>query len=237
MPTRGSWEGQFIDGGIGDAPVGPLFARVGPAGTVYAAWTEFLSATGEFPLTLAVHGRDIFSDFVLYRAVTAGLALTPRGPVVAANEWVSQADLGFDGDALVWAGIVAGPRGARAQLDGRIAGLAGGPLGRELLLSRGGGLSWYRMKRRAPRVTLRGTAGGEGVVLTGRVRGVAGGTVAIYRERPGRPRQLVRNVAIGANGSFRLVDRGAPRLRVYRAVYVDRMTGIPYAFLLRQAVS
>src|SRR5262249_57478515 len=64
---RRGWSGQFIDSGIGDYPVGPLLTAVGPAGTVYAAWSEALLGTGEYPLLLAPHRRPIPSHLALTR--------------------------------------------------------------------------------------------------------------------------------------------------------------------------
>ncbi|MGB2951751.1 MAG: hypothetical protein WBB74_00005, partial [Gaiellaceae bacterium] len=238
---RHTWAGQFIDGGVGDFPVGPMFAAVGRAGTIYAAWTEALLGTGELPVTLAVRPRsptEISSDFVLDRALTTGLALTASGPEVAANEWIGAAELGLSGVDVVWAADVVA-HGGRVELDGWIAGLAAAPRGaRELLLAGPDGLSWFRSPSPLViRTSIGATAAADGSVLvSGRVRGATGGSVTVYRERPGSPREAAGTAPLAADGSFTLVDRPAARPLLYRAVYTDAATGIPYAALLRDPI-
>jgi len=237
-PRRHGWAGQYIDGGIGDYPVGPLLAATGAGGTVYAAWTQALLGTGDLPVTLAVHGRSIQSDFVLNRALTTGLAVTAAGAEVAADEWVSAGELGLPGTAVAWAGTVVG-HGRTIELDGWLADIASAPRGaRDLLLAGPGGLFWFRAPRPPQiRLTLDAVASGTGsVVVTGKVRGGAGGTVTVYRERPGTPRENAGNARLTPDGSFSLVDRPQARPLLYRAVYVDAATGIPYAALLRRPV-
>jgi hypothetical protein len=237
IPTRSSWTGQFIYGGIGDFPVGPMFAARGRA-TLYAAWTQAFLSWDEFPVAVAVHGRAIDAEFVLDRALTTGLALMPRGPVVAANEWVSAAQLGLPGEAVTWAATITGRGGT--ELDGWIDGVAAvpGTSSEDVLLARSDVLSWFRRSASSPvRVTLEAESRNDGsVVLTGRVRGVRGGTVTLYRERPGRPREAAGTAKLGAGGAFSLVDTPHLRPLVYRAVYTDAVTGIPYARLLRTPV-
>jgi hypothetical protein len=237
-PRRHAWAGQYIDGGVGDYPVGPLLAAAGAGGTVYAAWTQTLLGTGDLPVTLAVHGRSIQSDFVLNRALTTGLAVPTAGAEVAADEWVTAEELGLPGTAAVWAGTVVG-HGRRVELDGWLADLARAPRGaRDLLLAGPGGLSWFRSPRPPQiRVTVEAAATGTGAVLvSGRVRGGAGGSVTVYRERPGSPREKVGAARLGTDGSFSLADRPQARPLLYRAIYVDAATGIPYAALLRAPV-
>ena len=240
-PLRKTWEGQFIDGGVGDFPVGPLFAGVGRGGTIYAAWSEALLGTGELPVTLAVRPRSpakIASDFVLDRALTTGLALTAAGPEVGANEWLSADEIGLSGDGAVWAGEVAAHGGA-VQLDGWLAGLASAPLGaRDLLLAGPDGLSWFRSPRPlAIHVSIRTAEEVNGTVhVGGRVAGATGGSVVVYRERPGSPREAAGTAALAQDGSFSLDDHPPQRPLLYRAVYVDPGTGIPYAALLREPI-
>ncbi len=238
MPTRKSWTGQFIFGGVGDFPVGPMFAAAAAPNVLYAAFTQAFLTWDEFPVTLAMHGRNIDSNFVLDRALATGLAVTPFGAQIAANQWVSAAQLGLPGDANLWAGTVTGRHGM--EVDGWLDGLANAPRARtqDLLLAGPAGLSWFRTRDRAPiRVTLAAVDRDDGTVaLSGRVRGRSG-RVVLYRERPGAPRERVAQVRLGAGGSFTFVD--SPRIRpvVYRAVYTDPATGIPYARLLREAVN
>ena len=189
-------------------------------------------------MTLAVHGRSIQSNFVLDRAVTTGLAVTTAGPEVAADEWVAADELGLPGSAVAWAGAVVG-HGRKIELDGWLADLAAVPRGaRDLLVAGPGGLSWFRSPRPPQiRLSIDATPTGTGSVqVTGRVRGSAGGTVTIYRERPGSPRENAGTAQLAADGSFALVDRPQARPLLYRAVYVDAATGIPYAALLREPV-
>jgi hypothetical protein len=235
-PQRRGWSGQFLDSGIGDFPVGPLLTAVGPTGTVYAAWTEALLGTGEYPVLLAANGRTIESDMVLTRALTTGLAAPSSGVVVGANEWVAAAELGLDSGGVTWAGTVAS-RTAKTELDGWLAGLAARGSSRDLLLAQPRGLSWFRAPASPVRVRLAGAdqAGGS-VQLSGRVRGYAGGRVSIYRERPGVARSLAGAVTPARDGSFAFTDKHPLRPLLYRAVYAHPKTGVPYAALLRRPV-
>jgi hypothetical protein len=237
-PRLHGWAGQFIDAGNGDYPVGPLFAAAGSHGTVYAAWTQALLGPGDLPVTLAVHGRSIQSNFVLDRAITTGLAATAAGAEVAADEWVAADEIGLPGSNVVWAGAVMG-HGRKVELDGWLADLASAPRGaRDLLLAGPSGLSWFRSPRPPQiRVSIDATANGAGSVLvSGRVRGATGGMVTIYRERPGSARETAGSARLAADGSFSLADRPQARPLLYRAVYLDPATGIPFAALLRQPV-
>ncbi|HMI99220.1 MAG TPA: hypothetical protein VK488_05250 [Gaiellaceae bacterium] len=238
-PNKRSWTGQFIDAGGGDFPVGRLLGAVG-GGTVYAAWSEAFLGLGEQPVTLAVHGhgRSIDSDFVLDRAVTTGLDVARSGPEVAANEWVSADELGLSGPDVVWAGVIVA-HGRSVGLDGRIAGLSSAPHGaHDLLLANPDGLSWYRSRRaRSVWMSIDATAQLDGsVVVTGRVRGASAGTVTLYRERPGTAREPVGTAPLAGDGSFMLLDRPTMGPFLYRAVYVDGATGVPYSALLRDVV-
>jgi hypothetical protein len=234
-----SWSGQFIDAGIGDFPVGPLLGAVDGAGTVYAAWSEALLGIGGLPVTLAVHGRSIDSNFVLDRAITTGLDVARSGPQVAANEWVSADELGLPGQDVVWAGVVVA-HGVAVGVDGWIAGLSSAPHGaRDLLLANTSGLSWYRSRREpSVRMSIHATEQLDGSVLvTGRARGASAGSVTLYRERPGTAREPVGTAPLARDGSFTLLDWPTMRPLLYRAVYTDGATGVPYSALLRDVVS
>jgi hypothetical protein len=235
-PQAGTWKGQYLDSGFGDFPVGPLLGAVG-GNAVYAAWTQALLGAGELPVSLVKHGRSIESDFVLDRAVMTGFGLTGTGAEVAADEWVSAAEVGLPGEEVVWAGVVVNHH-ADFELDGWLAGLASSPRGaRDLLLARPDGLSWYRLRRPPSiHVTLDATRLLNGSVLVGgEVRG-GSGTVKIYRERPGMPRELAGSAPLGGDGSFTFMDTPSIGPFVYRAVYTDPATGIPYAALLHDSV-
>ena len=81
-------------------------------------------------------------------------------------------------------------------------------------------------------MTLNADASGA---LSGRVEGASGGIVELYRETPSA-RIPVANAELGPDGSYSLQDAppGSPTL--YRAVFVDPSTQIPYAALLRTPV-
>jgi hypothetical protein len=236
-PNKRTWTGLFIDAGIGDFPLGPVLAVHSRTGRVYAAWTESMLMTGDAPVTLAERGRLARSEFVLDRALTTGLTLPASGPEVAANEWVDAAELDLAGDAQLWAGtVVRGKTGI--ELDGWIAGLAAAPrAGRDLLLGGPAGLRWFRASRELTiRVSLDASADESASVhLSGSVLGVQTGRVALYRERPGSARQAIGKATI-AGGAFSFVDNPTVRPLLYRAVYTDPATGIPYASLLRVPV-
>src|SRR5262245_1609288 len=232
----GTWKGQYIDAGYGDFPVGPLLGAIG-GNAVYAAWTQALLGAGQLPVSLAKHGRLIESNFVLDRAVMTGFGLTGSGPEVGANEWVSAAEVGLPGEDVVWAGVVVNRRVA-FELDGWLAGLASAPRGtRDLLLARPEGLAWYRL-RRPPSIHVELDAShllNGSVIVTGNVRG-GSGTVKLYRERPGSPRELAGSAPLGADGSLTFLDTPSIGPFVYRAVYTDPATGVPYATLLQDSV-
>jgi hypothetical protein len=233
MPQRRTWIGIGLDAGLGDFPVGPVLAGLS-RGVLHAAWTESLDYFGGTPVTLAMRRRVASSQFVLDRALTTGLALPASGPEVAANEWVAPDDLGLAGTENLWAGTIVHGR-TQVQLDGWLAGFAVAPRGgRDQLLGGKAGLRWFRSPRRlVTRMSIEATDEGGGIAVRGAVLGVAKGTVTIYRERPGERRRPVGRVALNG-GSFSFVDRSSTRSFVYRAVYIDPATGIPYAALLRR---
>jgi hypothetical protein len=239
FPNKRTWTGLGLDAGYGDFPLGAVFGGIGPDGHLHAAWTESMIPLGDAPVTLVTRGRIADSIFVLDRALTTGLALPRSGPEVAANEWVSPDDLGLSGQKYLWAGTIV--RGeSKIELDGWLAGLAVAPRsGRDILLGGPAGLAWYRSPSRlATKVTIEAADNGAGAVdVSGRVGGVGSGKVKIYRERPGEARVHIGTVSISA-GAFSFVDSGAPpdRPTLYRAVYTDPRTGIPYAALLRTPV-
>jgi len=237
-PNKHTWTGLFIDAGVGDFPLGPVLAGHTRTGRVYAAWTESMLGLGEAPVTLAERGRLAKSEFVLDRALATGLALPASGPEVAANEWVDAGELDLGGNEQLWAGTVVRGK-AGIELDGWIAGFAASPRGgRDLLLGGPGGLRWFRAAHGlATRVSLAADGDeGAGVQLSGTVLGVNTGRVTLYRERPGSPRQTIGKATITA-GAFSFADNPTVRPLLYRAVYTDPTTGIPYASLLRVPVS
>jgi len=236
-PDKRTWTGLGLDSGVGDFPVGPLFAGLSPSGVLHATWTESLSYFGTSPVTLVARSREASSHFVLDRALTTGLALPTTGPEVAANEWVDPRELGLSGKGNLWAGTIVHGK-STVELDGWLAGLALAPRGgRDVLLGGSAGLRWFRSPRRlVTRVSIEATDEGSSVVLNGRVRGVAKGTVTLYRERSGERRRAIGRAAL-SGGAFSFSDRPTVRPLLYRAVYVDPASGIPYAALLREPIS
>jgi hypothetical protein len=71
--------------------------------------------------------------------------------------------------------------------------------------------------------------------VEGRVEGAPDGLVQIYREVP-TGRAALGSAELGADGSFSFQDAAPTSPTLYRAVYVDAVTGIPYASLLRSPV-
>ena len=184
--------------------------------TVYAAWTEAYPTLGPPAVVLAQHGTTAGSAVAIENAVLAGLALTPEGPELAANRC-------FDGVCL---GLV-----GSAGLDGIVAGFAAASDGsRAVLLAGDRGLNFYRSAVALPvRLSLNRD-------LSGRVDGVSGGAVTLYRERADASRVAVGTFPVGVDGSFAAADpTGGPAASTYRAVYVDPVTSIPYAALLPAA--
>jgi hypothetical protein len=236
FPQRGTWTGLGLASGFGDFPIGPLLAGISPNGTLHVAWTELLSYFASSPVMLVNRTSVARSRFVLDRALTTALALPPTGPEIAANEWVGPDDLGLASGDNLWAGTVVRGR-STIELDGWIAGLAVAPRGgRDLLLGGPAGLRWFHA-RRAPAIHMSIAAVDDGsrVELSGQVPGVTRGSVTIYRERPGQPRQAIGRAAFNG-GAFSFTDDPPSRPLVYRAVYVDPASGIPYGALLRTAI-
>lgn len=237
-PDRNTWTGLGLDAGLGDWPVGPVLAG-SRNGVLHAVWTESLlsfDATAA-PVDLVERRRFASSSYVLDRGLTTALALPPTGPEIAANQWIGSDDLGLDGSADVWAGTVV-RGGSHVEVDGWLAGLAVAPHGaRDLLLGGSDGLRWFRVPRPlTTSMSLTARDDGTTVSLQGRVRGVAKGSVTVYRERPGEARTAVGRAPIAADGSFTFADTPPVRPLVYRAVYVDPATGVPYAALLRRPI-
>jgi len=211
--------GRFLFSSALGVPVGGIVA--GAVGsTLYAAWTEAFPTLGPPAVVLATHAGVVQSGVAIEDAVLADLALTSHGPELAANRCIPAAAFGATGNGPC-VGLV-----KDVGVDGIVAGYAAVGDHRQLLLQTDDALEWFDAPHGLNvRMTLKAD-------LTGRVDGATGGTVALYRERPGVTRVLVDTEPVAPDGSFVLHDPTAsPLAEAYRAVYVDAATGIPYAAL------
>jgi hypothetical protein len=231
-PDGNTWTGLGLDVSRGEFPVGPILAGL-RGGRLYAAWSQSLFAFEAIPVTLAERATNASSQFVLDRALTAALALPASGAEVAANQWVAASELGLDGEAVVWEGTVVTAEDA-VGLDGWVGGLAVAPKsGRDVLLERGDRLEWFRSPGKLDTfVNVRVFPGARDVTLAGTVDGVSSGRVTIYRERPGGTREVAGTAQL-SGGEFSFTDSTSARPLLYRAVYTDPATSIPYATLSR----
>jgi anaerobic glycerol-3-phosphate dehydrogenase len=66
---------------------------------------------------------------------------------------------------------------------------------------------------------------------SGTVTGATGGVVQIYRELPHAARELVATSPVAADGSFHASGLGSSDDNLYRAVYIDPVTTVPFSFL------
>jgi hypothetical protein len=138
------------------------------------------------------------------------------------------------GETPVFAGVLADANGPFAELDGRLDGYVRSPDGgRQLLLSTPSGLEWFDSPTR-PAVRVSITADATGLVQ-GRVDGASGGGVQIYRETEAE-RVHVGTGELAPDGTYSFQDAAPTSPTLYRAVYVDAATPIPFAALLREPV-
>jgi hypothetical protein len=219
FPDRGKWTGQFLFASARGTPLGRVLVIPGRTATV--AWTQDYPEFGESHV-LVQQGRPTGAvSILLTHARLSALTLAGGRPEVGANDWVD-----VDG-WTTFAALLASLDAPPVELDGRVDGYAAVGATRQLLLATDRGLEWFSTPRPSVRVSLVVDAGNA----TGRVDGVAGGEVQIYREAPETGRQLVTTAAIAPDGSFGAKVPTVPTL--YRAVYRDPLSGIPYAALLR----
>jgi hypothetical protein len=234
-PRRRDWVGQYIFASALGTPVG-LVRAVATGGSLYSAWTQVYPGLGESHVLLTRHflGRHDPQEetaTVLPHAALVDLASTPEGIELAANDWTTL------GDTTIEAAMLAFPDAPPVELDGTLLGYAAGRDGsRGLLLASGGELSWFRAPvRPSVRVTLAASSAAAGPLLSGRVAGASAGTVELYAE-DASGRRLVAEPAVGPDGSFSASPPRPASATLYRAVYRDPGTGLPYASLLRTPV-
>lgn len=222
----GSWLGQYLFASRLGSPAG----RVGAAAagsSLWAAWTQLYADASSVLLTLSTTTQT--TSVVLEHGIFVSLLLADGRPEIGAYDW-GEIDSWF-----TFAGVIADETGPVAELDGRLEGYASAPNGRrQILLSTESGLEWFESPSR-PSVKVSLSADRTGL-LTGRVDGAAGGAVELYREIPSGPRTLVAVAPLAADGSFSAQASPPTSPTLYRAVYVDSATEVPYASLLRTPV-
>jgi len=218
----GGWEGQFLFTSLTGTPAGRVGA-VAYGRTLWSSWTQLSGDGITVLLTLSAATQE--TKIAVDHGIFASLVLDGGRPEVGASDWVE-----LNG-AFIYAGVLADVGGPFTELDGRLLDYAVAPGGqRQLLLESAGGLEWFDAPAHPTiRVSLSADSSGH---LNGRVDGASGGLVQLYRET-GTTRTPVGNVELAADGSFAYNDAAPTSPTLYRAVYVDPGTNIPYAALLR----
>jgi hypothetical protein len=227
--AAGGWEGQFLFASTDGTPAGRVAALTNTTG-LWSAWSQMTDEGVSVPLT-----RSTLETQTTFTAVEHGIFVSLL--VDGGNAEVGADDWAMLGDAPVYAGVLAGIDGPFTELDGRLDGYARTPRGgRQLLLSTPGGLEWFESPTRPD---IRVTAAADGGTVSGRVDGIRNslGVVQIYRETAAG-RTLAGQAALAADGTFSFRDTPplSPVPFVYRAVYADPASLIPYASLVRPPV-
>jgi hypothetical protein len=224
---RGGWVGQYLFASRVGSPDGRVAAAA--SGTnLWAAWTQ-LDPDHATRVLLALSASTQETTTVVDHGIFVSLLLDGGRPEVGAY------DSAVVSGSFIYAGILADQAGPFSEVDGQLAGYAAAPGGkRQLLLSTRSGLEWFEAPARPSiRVSLSADATGA---LTGRVEGASGGLVEIYREVSDVYRALVGTAEVAVDDTFSFKDEPPTSPTLYRAVYVDGATGIPYAALLRTLV-
>jgi hypothetical protein len=224
--SRGGWIGQYLFASRLGTPAGRVAAAASDE-NLWSAWTQLSGDAISVLLTLSAQTQD--TTTILDHGIFVSLLLDGGTPEVGAYDWVQL------GDWFDYAGVLADLSGPFAEVDGRLEGYAAASGGkRQLLLSTGSGLEWFETPARPSiRVTLSADPAGR---LSGRVLGANGGLVELFREVPNGPRALVANAELAPDGSFSGQDTPPTSPTLYRAVYQEPVTGIPYASLTRTPV-
>jgi len=221
----GRWEGQYLFASRDGTPQGRVGAVFLPS-TLWSAWTQVYP--GDL-VVLLTSSSETQTTWTLTHGIFVSIARGENAPEVGAYDWVNPAN-----DWPVYAGVVVrGPGDATWQLDGRLEGyLIARDGSRQLLLSRESSLEWFRAPAPSlPAIQIAMSAVGESGQVSGSVVGATGGTVEIYRELPHALRKLVATSPVGVDGSFQAEGLDPSPGALYRAVYADPATGIPFGFL------
>jgi hypothetical protein len=223
--SAGGWEGQYLFASSLGSPQGHAEAMF-ISSTLWSAWTQTGPEPGDSSVLLTSS-----SDTQATSTLTHGIFVSLTGavaPEVGANDWVNLAD-----DWPVYAGLVIqGPLNAAWQLDGRLEGFVVGRKGsHQLLLARNGALEWFRAPSLPAIEIWEGLVDASGRISGRVVNASSGEAVEIYREVPHAPRELVARVPVGADGSFEADGLSSDLDHLYRVVYVEPRTGIPFGSL------
>jgi hypothetical protein len=225
--AKGGWEGQFLFASLLGSPQGRVGA-VFLAPTLWSAWTQVYPETAPGDLVVLLNSSsDTQETWELTHGIFVSIARGENMPEVAAYDWVTIAG------RPVYAGLVLqAPGGEAWQLDGRLDGFAIGRAGaRQLLLVREGELQWFRTPTSLPGIGITMDPVDPEGRASGAVADATGGTVQIYRELGYFSRELVATSPVAADGSFEASGLGSSDDNLYRAVYVDPATTIPFSFL------
>jgi len=223
--TGGGWEGQFLFASRGGTPAGRVAALASSAG-LWSAWTEMTAESLSVLLNLSAETQSTAT--ALEHGIFVSLLVDNGNAEVGAYDWAML------GDTPVYAGVLADANGPFAEVDGRLDGyVRTGDGTYQLLVSTPSGLEWFESPTR-PSIRVSITADANGLVQ-GRVDGGSGGGVQIYRETASG-RTPVGVAQLAGDGSFSFQDAAPTSPTLYRAVYVNAATSIPFAALLRMPV-
>jgi len=223
--TGGGWEGQFLFASRDGTPAGRVAAAASGA-ALWSAWTQETAETLSVLLNLSADTQSTAT--ALEHGIFVSLLVDKGSAEVGAYDWAVL------GDTPVYAGVLADANGAFAELDGRLDGYVRTQDGaRQILLTTPSGLEWFVSPAR-PSIHVSISADATGLVQ-GRVEGAAGGAVQIYRESA-TSRTPVALVELAQDGSYSFHDTAPASPTLYRAVYVEDGTDIPFAALLRTPV-
>ena len=223
---NGGWIGQYLFASTIGSPTGRV-AAAASGDDLWSAWTQLSSDAISVLLTLSAATQE--TNVVVAHGIFVSLLVDGGRPEVGAYDWT------LAGDSFVYAGVLADGSGSFSEVDGRLEGYASAPGGkRQLLLSTPSGLEWFEAPTR-PSIRVLFSADAAGT-LSGRIEGASGGLVEVFRELPSGARALAARAEVAPDGSFSAKDVPPTSPTLYRAVYVDGATGIPYASLLRTPV-